>query len=163
MLVLSSSNIYSENLTDIFNASIEKANLAFTQSSINPYTNSIDKSEGRIIRSNKGILVFVDTPFMEKYELYGDEIIVTDIELDQISRVSVNDFGDNTLLDIFTNGITNSSSDYELEQTSDSIIINSLNNETYNKIEIKFKESKIHYLKYNDNLDIENLIIFKDL
>ena len=163
MLVLSSSNIYSENLTDIFNASIEKANLAFTQSSINPYTNSIDKSEGRIIRSNKSILVFVDTPFMEKYELYGDEIIVTDIELDQISRVSVNDFGDNPLLDIFTNGITNSSSDYELEQTSDSIIINSLNNETYNKIEIKFKESKIHYLKYNDNLDIENLIIFKDL
>ena len=163
MLVLSSSNIYSENLTDIFNASIEKANLAFTQSSINPYTNSIDKSEGRIIRSNKDILVFVDTPFMEKYELYGDEIIVTDIELDQISRVSVNDFGDNTLLDIFTNGITNSSLDYELEQTSDSIIINSLNNETYNKIEIKFKESKIHYLKYNDNLDIENLIIFKDL
>ena len=49
-LAIFSSFTYSDDLIDLFNQSIQTANLAFVQSSINPYTNSIDKSEGRIVR-----------------------------------------------------------------------------------------------------------------
>ena len=80
--------IYSEDLTDIFNSSLNNPNISFIQSSINPYTNSIDKSEGRIIRNKDKTIVFVDTPFKEKYELTKNEIIITDIELDQQSIIS---------------------------------------------------------------------------
>jgi hypothetical protein len=42
----------------------------------------------------------------------------------------------------------------------DTILIKSSSAEGYNEIEVKFKESRIYYLKYKDNLDIENLIMF---
>jgi hypothetical protein len=67
-LILFAPFTFTNDLTNIFNKAIEKANLSFTQSSINPYTNSIDKSEGRIIRDQENLIFYIDTPFKEKYE-----------------------------------------------------------------------------------------------
>ena len=97
-------NVYSEDLTNMFNTSLNNPNISFIQSSINPYTNSIDKSEGRIIRNKDKTIVFVDTPFKEKYELTKNEIIITDIELDQQSIISREDFSSNIMMNIFLNG-----------------------------------------------------------
>ena len=98
-------NVYSEDLTNMFNTSLNNPNISFIQSSINPYTNSIDKSEGRIIRNKDKTIVFVDTPFKEKYELTKNEIIITDIELDQQSIISREDFSSNIMMNIFLNGL----------------------------------------------------------
>ena len=159
-LAIFSSFTYSDNLTDLFNQSIQTANLAFVQSSINPYTNSIDKSEGRIIRDKESIYFYIDSPFKEKYELSNNEIIITDLELDQVSNIQLTELSNNTLIDIFLNGLSLNNSNYDLEFDKDTILIKSSSAEGYNEIEVKFKESRIYYLKYKDNLDIENLIMF---
>jgi hypothetical protein len=88
-LILFAPFTFTNDLTNIFNKAIEKANLSFTQSSINPYTNSIDKSEGRIIRDQENLIFYIDTPFKEKYELSKKEIVITDLELDQISNIKI--------------------------------------------------------------------------
>mgnify|MGYP001423647356 FL=1 len=154
-------NIYSEDLTDIFNSSLNNPNISFIQSSINPYTNSIDKSEGRIIRNKDKTIVFVDTPFKEKYELTKNEIIITDIELDQQSIISREDFGSNIMMNIFLNGLDMNNPNYIINYVDNSIFVTPVIESGYGAIEVKFKDNKIYYLKYNDNLDIENLIFLK--
>ena len=154
-------NIYSEDLTDIFNSSLNNPNISFMQSSINPYTNSIDKSEGRIIRNKDKTIVFVDTPFKEKYELTKNEIIITDIELDQQSIISREDFGSNIMMNIFLNGLDMNNPNYIINYVDNSIFVTPVIESGYGAIEVKFKDNKIYYLKYNDNLDIENLIFLK--
>ena len=154
-------NIYSEDLTDIFNSSLNNPNISFIQSSINPYTNSIDKSEGRIIRTKDKTIVFVDTPFKEKYELTKNEIIITDIELDQQSIISREDFGSNIMMNIFLNGLDMNNPNYIINYVDNSIFVTPVIESGYGAIEVKFKDNKIYYLKYNDNLDIENLIFLK--
>ena len=153
--------IYSEDLTDIFNSSLNNPNISFIQSSINPYTNSIDKSEGRIIRNKDKTIVFVDTPFKEKYELTKNEIIITDIELDQQSIISREDFGSNIMMNIFLNGLDMNNPNYIINYVDNSIFVTPVIESGYGAIEVKFKDNKIYYLKYNDNLDIENLIFLK--
>ena len=153
--------IYSEDLTDIFNTSLNNPNISFIQSSINPYTNSIDKSEGRIIRTKDKTIVFVDTPFKEKYELTKNEIIITDIELDQQSIISREDFGSNIMMNIFLNGLDMNNPNYIINYVDNSIFVTPVIESGYGAIEVKFKDNKIYYLKYNDNLDIENLIFLK--
>lgn len=153
--------IYSEDLTDIFNTSLNNPNISFIQSSINPYTNSIDKSEGRIIRNKDKTIVFVDTPFKEKYELTKNEIIITDIELDQQSIISREDFGSNIMMNIFLNGLDMNNPNYIINYVDNSIFVTPVIESGYGAIEVKFKDNKIYYLKYNDNLDIENLIFLK--
>ena len=154
-------NIYSEDLTDIFNSSLNNPNISFIQSSINPYTNSIDKSEGRIIRNKDKTIVFVDTPFKEKYELTKNEIIITDIELDQQSIISREDFSSNIMMNIFLNGLDMNNPNYIINYVDNSIFVTPVIESGYGAIEVKFKDNKIYYLKYNDNLDIENLIFLK--
>ena len=154
-------NIYSEDLTDIFNSSLNNPNISFIQSSINPYTNSIDKSEGRIIRNKDKTIVFVDTPFKEKYELTKNEIIITDIELDQQSIISREDFSSNIMMNIFLNGLDINNPNYTINYIDNSIFVTPVKESGYGAIEVKFKDNKIYYLKYNDNLDIENLIFLK--
>jgi len=154
-------NIYSEDLTDIFNSSLNNPNISFIQSSINPYTNSIDKSEGRIIRNKDKTIVFVDTPFKEKYELTKNEIIITDIELDQQSIISREDFSSNIMMNIFLNGLDMNNPNYTINYIDNSIFVTPVKESGYGAIEVKFKDNKIYYLKYNDNLDIENLIFLK--
>ena len=154
-------NIYSEDLTDIFNSSLNNPNISFIQSSINPYTNSIDKSEGRIIRNKDKTIVFVDTPFKEKYELTKNEIIITDIELDQQSIISREDFTSNIMMNIFLNGLDMNNPNYIINYVDNSIFVTPVIESGYGAIEVKFKDNKIYYLKYNDNLDIENLIFLK--
>ena len=154
-------NIYSEDLTDIFNSSLNNPNISFIQSSINPYTNSIDKSEGRIIRNKDKTIVFVDTPFKEKYELTKNEIIITDIELDQQSIISREDFSSNIMMNIFLNGLDMNNPNYTINYIDNSIFVTPVTESGYGTIEVKFKDNKIYYLKYNDNLDIENLIFLK--
>ena len=154
-------NIYSEDLTDIFNTSLNNPNISFIQSSINPYTNSIDKSEGRIIRNKDKTIVFVDTPFKEKYELTKNEIIITDIELDQQSIISREDFSSNIMMNIFLNGLDMNNPNYIINYVDNSIFVTPVIESGYGAIEVKFKDNKIYYLKYNDNLDIENLIFLK--
>ena len=154
-------NIYSEDLTDIFNSSLNNPNISFIQSSINPYTNSIDKSEGRIIRTKDKTIVFVDTPFKEKYELTKNEIIITDIELDQQSIISREDFSSNIMMNIFLNGLDMNNPNYIINYVDNSIFVTPVIESGYGAIEVKFKDNKIYYLKYNDNLDIENLIFLK--
>ena len=154
-------SIYSEDLTDIFNSSLNNPNISFIQSSINPYTNSIDKSEGRIIRNKDKTIVFVDTPFKEKYELTKNEIIITDIELDQQSIISREDFGSNIMMNIFLNGLDMNNPNYIINYVDNSIFVTPVIESGYGAIEVKFKDNKIYYLKYNDNLDIENLIFLK--
>ena len=153
--------IYSEDLTDIFNSSLNNPNISFIQSSINPYTNSIDKSEGRIIRNKDKTIVFVDTPFKEKYELTKNEIIITDIELDQQSIISREDFSSNIMMNIFLNGLDMNNPNYIINYVDNSIFVTPVIESGYGAIEVKFKDNKIYYLKYNDNLDIENLIFLK--
>lgn len=153
--------IYSEDLTDIFNSSLNNPNISFIQSSINPYTNSIDKSEGRIIRNKDKTIVFVDTPFKEKYELTKNEIIITDIELDQQSIISREDFSSNIMMNIFLNGLDMNNPNYTINYIDNSIFVTPVKESGYGAIEVKFKDNKIYYLKYNDNLDIENLIFLK--
>ena len=153
--------IYSEDLTDIFNTSLNNPNISFIQSSINPYTNSIDKSEGRIIRNKDKTIVFVDTPFKEKYELTKNEIIITDIELDQQSIISREDFTSNVMMNIFLNGLDMNNPNYIINYVDNSIFVTPVIESGYGAIEVKFKDNKIYYLKYNDNLDIENLIFLK--
>ena len=153
--------IYSEDLTDIFNTSLNNPNISFIQSSINPYTNSIDKSEGRIIRNKDKTIVFVDTPFKEKYELTKNEIIITDIELDQQSIISREDFANNIMMNIFLNGLDMNNPNYSINYIDNSIFVMPVIESGYGAIEVKFKDNKIYYLKYNDNLDIENLIFLK--
>ncbi len=153
--------IYSEDLTDIFNTSLNNPNISFIQSSINPYTNSIDKSEGRIIRNKDKTIVFVDTPFKEKYELTKNEIIITDIELDQQSIISREDFSSNIMMNIFLNGLDMNNPNYTINYIDNSIFVTPVKESGYGAIEVKFKDNKIYYLKYNDNLDIENLIFLK--
>ena len=116
-------NIYSEDLTDIFNSSLNNPNISFVQSSINPYTNSIDKSEGRIIRNKDKTIVFVDTPFKEKYELTKNEIIITDIELDQQSIISREDFSSNIMMNIFLNGLDMNNPNYIINYVDNSIFV----------------------------------------
>ena len=154
-------NVYSEDLTDMFNTSLNNPNISFIQSSINPYTNSIDKSEGRIIRNKDKTIVFVDTPFKEKYELTKNEIIITDIELDQQSIISREDFGSNIMMNIFLNGLDMNNPNYIINYVDNSIFVTPVIESGYGAIEVKFKDNKIYYLKYNDNLDIENLIFLK--
>ena len=154
-------NVYSEDLTDIFNTSLNNPNISFIQSSINPYTNSIDKSEGRIIRNKDKTIVFVDTPFKEKYELTKNEIIITDIELDQQSIISREDFSSNIMMNIFLNGLDMNNPNYIINYVDNSIFVTPVIESGYGAIEVKFKDNKIYYLKYNDNLDIENLIFLK--
>jgi len=162
-LLLTSPLTFSNDLTSLFNNSFKNSSLAFIQSSINPYTNSIDRSEGRILKNKEGAIFYVDHPFKEKYELTKDEIIITDIELNQTSRMQLSDLEDNMLIDILLNGLAVNNSSYDLEFDRDTIFIKSSLGEGYNQIEVKFKENKIYYLKYNDNLNIENLIMFKNL
>ena len=154
-------NVYSEDLTDMFNTSLNNPNISFIQSSINPYTNSIDKSEGRIIRNKDKTIVFVDTPFKEKYELTKNEIIITDIELDQQSIISREDFSSNIMMNIFLNGLDMNNPNYTINYIDNSIFVPPVKESGYGAIEVKFKDNKIYYLKYNDNLDIENLIFLK--
>ena len=154
-------NVYSEDLTDMFNTSLNNPNISFIQSSINPYTNSIDKSEGRIIRNKDKTIVFVDTPFKEKYELTKNEIIITDIELDQQSIISREDFSSNIMMNIFLNGLDMNNPNYIINYVDNSIFVTPVIESGYGAIEVKFKDNKIYYLKYNDNLDIENLIFLK--
>ena len=154
-------NVYSEDLTDMFNTSLNNPNISFIQSSINPYTNSIDKSEGRIIRNKDKTIVFVDTPFKEKYELTKNEIIITDIELDQQSIISREDFSSNIMMNIFLNGLDINNPNYTINYIDNSIFVTPVKESGYGAIEVKFKDNKIYYLKYNDNLDIENLIFLK--
>tara|TARA_B100001778_G_scaffold329294_1_gene330026 strand:+ start:966 stop:1478 length:513 start_codon:yes stop_codon:yes gene_type:complete len=154
-------NVYSEDLTDMFNTSLNNPNISFIQSSINPYTNSIDKSEGRIIRNKDKTIVFVDTPFKEKYELTKNEIIITDIELDQQSIISREDFSSNIMMNIFLNGLDMNNPNYTINYIDNSIFVTPVKESGYGAIEVKFKDNKIYYLKYNDNLDIENLIFLK--
>ncbi|MFL2725498.1 MAG: hypothetical protein ACJ0F7_00795 [Gammaproteobacteria bacterium] len=154
-------NVYSEDLTNMFNTSLNNPNISFIQSSINPYTNSIDKSEGRIIRNKDKTIVFVDTPFKEKYELTKNEIIITDIELDQQSIISREDFGSNIMMNIFLNGLDMNNPNYIINYVDNSIFVTPVIESGYGAIEVKFKDNKIYYLKYNDNLDIENLIFLK--
>jgi len=154
-------NVYSEDLTNMFNTSLNNPNISFIQSSINPYTNSIDKSEGRIIRNKDKTIVFVDTPFKEKYELTKNEIIITDIELDQQSIISREDFSSNIMMNIFLNGLDMNNPNYTINYIDNSIFVTPVKESGYGAIEVKFKDNKIYYLKYNDNLDIENLIFLK--
>ena len=154
-------NVYSEDLTNMFNTSLNNPNISFIQSSINPYTNSIDKSEGRIIRNKDKTIVFVDTPFKEKYELTKNEIIITDIELDQQSIISREDFSSNIMMNIFLNGLDMNNPNYTINYIDSSIFVTPVKESGYGAIEVKFKDNKIYYLKYNDNLDIENLIFLK--
>lgn len=154
-------NVYSEDLTNMFNTSLNNPNISFIQSSINPYTNSIDKSEGRIIRNKDKTIVFVDTPFKEKYELTKNEIIITDIELDQQSIISREDFSSNIMMNIFLNGLDMNNPNYIINYVDNSIFVTPVIESGYGAIEVKFKDNKIYYLKYNDNLDIENLIFLK--
>ena len=154
-------NVYSEDLTNMFNTSLNNPNISFIQSSINPYTNSIDKSEGRIIRNKDKTIVFVDTPFKEKYELTKNEIIITDIELDQQSIISREDFTSNVMMNIFLNGLDMNNPNYIINYVDNSIFVTPVIESGYGAIEVKFKDNKIYYLKYNDNLDIENLIFLK--
>ena len=154
-------NVYSEDLTNMFNTSLNNPNISFIQSSINPYTNSIDKSEGRIIRNKDKTIVFVDTPFKEKYELTKNEIIITDIELDQQSIISREDFANNIMMNIFLNGLDMNNPNYTINYIDNSIFVTPVKESGYGAIEVKFKDNKIYYLKYNDNLDIENLIFLK--
>ena len=154
-------NVYSEDLTNMFNTSLNNPNISFIQSSINPYTNSIDKSEGRIIRNKDKTIVFVDTPFKEKYELTKNEIIITDIELDQQSIISREDFSSNIMMNIFLNGLDMNNPNYTINYINNSIFVTPVIESGYGAIEVKFKDNKIYYLKYNDNLDIENLIFLK--
>ena len=162
-LILFAPFTFTNDLTNIFNKAIEKANLSFTQSSINPYTNSIDKSEGRIIRDQENLIFYIDTPFKEKYELSKKEIVITDLELDQISNIQLEEISNNTLIEIFLNGLSSNNANFDLDYNEDTILIKSSANEGYNQIEVKFKNSKIYYLKYRDNLEIENLIMFDKL
>ena len=162
-LLLTSPLTFSNDLISLFNDSFRSSSLAFIQSSINPYTNSIDKSEGRILKNKEGTIFYVDYPFKEKYELTKDQIIITDIELNQTSRMQLSDLEDNMLIDILLNGLTLDNPSYDLEFDRDTIFIKSSLEGSYNEIEVKFKENKIYYLKYNDNLNIENLIMFKNL
>ncbi len=69
LLAFLSYTVSSNDLIEIFNLNIKDGNFLYTQSSINPYTNSIDKSEGIIRRTKEGMIVKVNTPFKEKYEL----------------------------------------------------------------------------------------------
>ena len=154
---------HASDLTSLFNESIKTANLDFIQSSINPYTNSIDKSEGRIIRDQESLIFYIDNPFKEKYELSKKEIIITDLELDQVSNIQLTEIPTNILVDIFINGLSSNNPNYDLEHSKNTILIKSLIDEGYNQIEVKFKKNRIYYLKYRDNLDIENLIMFKKL
>ena len=77
--------------------------------------------------------------------------------------MQLSDLEDNMLIDILLNGLTLDNPSYDLEFDRDTIFIKSSLEESYNEIEAKFKENKIYYLKYNDNLNIENLIMFKNL
>jgi hypothetical protein len=154
-------NLLSSDLTNLFNTYIENSNISFTQSSINPYSNTIDKSEGRIIQNNNNKVIYIDAPFREKYELTNDKIIITDIELDQQSEILREDLPNSLIMDIFINGISKNNSYYEILSSEDKIIISPILETGYSDIEVKFKNKKIYYLKYNDNLNIENLIFLK--
>ena len=68
-----------------------------------------------------------------------------------------------SLIEIFLNGLSSNNANYDLDYNEDTILIKSSANEGYNQIEVKFKNSKIYYLKYRDNLEIENLIMFDKL
>lgn len=155
--------VSSNDLIEIFNLNIKDGNFLYTQSSINPYTNSIDKSEGIIRRTPEGIMVKVNTPFKEKYELNSNEIIITDVELGQVSTIALNDFDKNPLIEVFVNGLNANSENYKLDFKENTILISSLLDEGYNEIEVRFKDNNLYYLKYNDNLNIENLIMFDKL
>ena len=109
------------------------------------------------------MIVKVNTPFKEKYELNRNEIIITDMELDQVSTIALNDFDKNTLIEVFLNGLNANSENYKLDFKENTILISSLLDQGYNEIEVRFKDNNLYYLKYNDNLDIENLIMFDKL
>ena len=154
-------NLLSSDLTNLFNTYIENSNISFTQSSINPYSNTIDKSEGRIIQNDNNKVIYIDAPFREKYELTKDKIIITDLELEQQSEILREDLSNNLIMDIFINGISKNNSYYEIHSSEDKIVISPILETGYSNIEVKFKNKKIYYLKYNDNLNIENLIFLK--
>lgn len=50
---------------------------------------------------------------------------------------------------------------YTINYIDNSIFVTPVKESGYGAIEVKFKDNKIYYLKYNDNLDIENLIFLK--
>lgn len=152
LVLFFSSCIYSADPILVANELINK-NLYFTQKT-NTGIEEVS-SKGEIIRRNNSIEITIDYPSKEKYIIQDSLIEIYDYEFNQYQIFEIND--DNSfIIDFFYNGI-----DVNDVKNGDnnSFTVTKNKNDFFVKI---ISESKF-LIRYNDNMNYKNTIVFEVL
>ena len=154
ILILSSFslNLLSDSVLDKFNIII-KNDLTFNHRSLDS-NNEISESVGSLIHDGEVILINVDSPFKERYQISDKTIDIYDFDFNQSRSISLNEL-DSAILDYLINGIL----DEELISKKTSNTISIKDNQT--EIHIELNNSNNFFIKYKDNLGITNFVDFK--
>jgi hypothetical protein len=154
VLILSSLslNLLSDSVLEKFNIII-KNDLTFNHRSLDS-NNEISESTGSLIHDGEVIVINVDSPFKERYQISDKTIDIYDFDFNQSRSISLNELN-SAILDYLIKGIL----DEELitKKTSNTISIK----DNQNEIHIELNNSNNFFIKYKDNLGITNLVDFK--
>ena len=143
----------------LFANSYEKAldffenELSFKQISFNKFSNNYDESLGNYTHNSNSIVIEITSPFKEIYFINNYGVEIHDLEFNQIKVISKDELKDNLIFNLF---IQNTADD-KVELIDDSTFL------IYeNKIPFFFNfiDNETLEIKYKDNMEIDNLIIF---
>jgi len=113
-------------------------------------------STGVIKKSDGETIIEVISPYKEKYVINKDKIIVYDFEFNNTSEIEISNI-DNLVLDIILYGIDKSKVNIDLidDKTFKLSLID------HNDIEFKNINPESFSVTFDDNMNIQNYIIFK--
>ena len=143
----------------LFANSYEKAldffenELSFKQISFNKFSNNYDESLGNYTLNSNGIEIEITSPFKEIYFINNYGVEIHDLEFNQIKVISKDELKDNLIFNLF---IQNTADD-KVELIDDSTFLIYENKIPYF---FNFIDNETLEIKYKDNMEIDNLIIF---
>ena len=140
----------SEQLNDFFDS-----DLTFTQTSLNKNKNLIEESEGIFKRlEDNTIVIEISTPCRENYFIDENKIEIHDLDFDLVRIIRREDIKENIFLGYLVDGFDDSYISSELNDYEFKLKINEQN------IDLKFINKNHLQVKFEDNMDINNLINF---
>ena len=143
----------------LFANSYEKAldffenELSFKQISFNKFSNNYDESLGNYTHNSNSIEIEITSPFKEIYFINNYGVEIHDLEFNQIKVISKDELKDNLIFNLFIQNTT----DDIVELIDDSSFLIYENKIPYF---FNFIDNETLEIKYKDNMEIDNLIIF---
>ena len=151
-LSIISLNLFPDSTLVKFNTLI-KNDLTFKHKSLD-FNNELSESLGNLIHKDNKIIINIESPYKERYQINEKTIDVYDFDFEQSRSILIDEFNIG-ILDYLINGILDKKLISNL--SSNSITLEDNQKEIY----IELVSNDKFFIKYKDNIGITNLVDFE--